>query len=90
MTTQKIVKGQVKWDENDETNEPEQMITDIEAVKLWKLHLNMHSKKNLDIDFQVVRNVKRLKSEISYKNSQEQVQTRMEDYYYVNVLSEWI
>ena len=48
MTTQKIVnivKGQVKWDENDETNEPEPMITNIEAVKLWKLHLNMHSKK---------------------------------------------
>jgi hypothetical protein len=92
MTTQEIVnivKGQSEVDDdNDETNEPEPMITNIEAINALETALKYVQQKNLDIDFQVIRNVKRLKSEISYKNSQEQVQTRMEDYYNVNVLNE--
>ena len=64
------------------------MIINIEAIKAPETILKYVQQKNLDIDFQVIRNVKRLKSEISYKNSQEQVQTRMEDYYNVNILSE--
>jgi len=92
MTTQEIVnivnrQGEV-GDNNDETNEPEPMVTNIEAVKALETALKYVQQKNLDIDFQVIRNVKRLKSEISYKNFQEQVQTRIEDYYNVNVLNE--
>ena len=85
-----IVKGQseVDDDETNETNEPELMIINMEAIKAPETILKYVQQKILDIDFQVIRNVKRLKSEISYKNSQEQVQTRMEDYYNVNVLSE--
>ena len=64
------------------------MVTNIEAVKALETALKYVQQKNLDIDFQVIRNVKRLKSEISYKNFQEQVQTRIEDYYNVNVLNE--
>ena len=60
------------------------MIINMEAIKAPEIILKYVQQKILDIDFQVIRNVKRLKSEISYKNSQEQVQTRMEDYY-VNV-----
>jgi hypothetical protein len=37
--------------------------------------------KNLEIDFQVIRNINKLKKEISYKISQERVQTRIEEYY---------
>ena len=37
--------------------------------------------KDLDIDFQVIRSVNKLMKEISYKSSQEKVQTRMENYY---------
>ena len=60
----------------------------MEAIKAPETILKYVRQKILDVDFQVIRNVKRLKSEISYKNSQEQVQTIMEDYYNVNVLSE--
>ena len=84
-----IVNGQSEvGDDNDETNEPEPMVTNIEAVKALETALKYVQQKNLDIDFQVIRNVKRLKSEISYKNFQEQVQTRVEDYYNVNILNE--
>ena len=90
MTTQEIVnivkrQSEVDDDETNETNEPELMITNTEAIKALETVLKYVEQKNLDIDFQVIRNVRRLKSEISYKNSQEQVQTRMEDYYNVNV-----
>ena len=90
MTTQEIVnivKRQSEVDDDDETNETNEpeLITNTEAIKALETVLKYVEQNNLDIDFQVIRNVKRLKSEISYKNSQEQVQTRMEDYYYVNV-----
>jgi len=64
------------------------MVTNIEAVKALETALKYVQQKNLDIDFQVIRNVKRLKSEISYKNFQEQVQTRIENHYNVNILNE--
>ena len=55
----------------NETNEPELMITNMEAIKAPETVFKYVQQKILDIDFQVIRNVKRLKSEISYKNSQE-------------------
>ena len=80
MTTQEIVNivnGQSEvGDDNDETNEPEPIVTNIEAIKALETALKYVQQKKLDIDFQVIRNVKRLKSEISYKNSQGQVQTK--------------
>ena len=68
-----IVKGQIEVDddETNETNEPELMIINMEAIKAPEIILKYVQQKILDIDFQVIRNVKRLKSEISYKNSQE-------------------
>ena len=43
------------------------MITNMEAIKAPETVLKYVQQKILDIDFQVIRNVKRLKSEISYK-----------------------
>ena len=46
-----------------------------------EIALKYVQQKNLEIDFQVIRNVNKLKKEISYKNSQERVQTKIEEYY---------
>ena len=75
-----IVKQQSENEYDNETNEPEQIVTDTEAIKVWKRHSNMYNKKNLDIDFQVIRSVNKLKREISYKSFQYRVQMRIEDY----------
>ncbi len=61
-------------------NEPEPTITSTEAIKGLETALKYVQQKNLEIDFQVIRNIK-LKKEISYKISQERVQTRIEEYY---------
>ena len=77
-----IVKKQLEDEENDETDEPEpeKIITSINAIKGLEDALKYVQQKNLEIDFQVIRSIKKLKSEISYRNSQESVQKRIEDY----------
>ena len=81
-----IVKKQLEDNENDEINEtePEKMITSVEAIKGLENALKYIQQKNLEIDFQVIRSVNKLKSEISYRRSQESVQKRIENY--INVI----
>ena len=85
MTEQEIVnivKGQSENEDEDDTmNKPEPTITSTEAIKGLETALKYVQQKNLEIDFQVIRNVNKLKKEISYKISQERVQTRIEEYY---------
>ena len=66
-------------DDNDETNEQEPIVTGTEAIKGLETALKYVQQKDLDIDFQVIRSVNKLMKEISYKSSQEKVQTRMEN-----------
>jgi hypothetical protein len=70
-------------DDNDETNEQEPIVTGTEAIKGLETALKYVQQKDLDIDFQVIRSVNKLMKEISYKSSQEKVQTRMENYYMI-------
>ena len=43
------------------------MITSVEAIKGLENALKYIQQKNLEIDFQVIRSVNKLKSEISYR-----------------------
>ena len=87
MTEQEIVnivKGQSENEDEDDTmNKPEPTITSTEAIKGLETALKYVQQRNLEIDFQVIRNVNKLKREISYKISQERVQTRIEEYYMI-------
>jgi hypothetical protein len=89
ITEQEIVNivrrqsGNEVEDDNDETNEQEPIVTGTEAMKGLETALKYVQQKDLDIDFQVIRNVNKLMREISYKSSQEKVQTRMENYYMI-------
>ena len=63
MTTQEIVnivKRQSEVDDDDETNETNEpeLITNTEAIKALETVLKYVEQNNLDIDFQVIRNVK--------------------------------
>ena len=40
-----IVKQQSENEYDNETNEPEQIVNDTEAIKVWKWHSNMYNKK---------------------------------------------
>ena len=75
-----IVKQQSENEYDNETNEPEQIVTDTEAIKGLEMAFKYVQQKNLDIDFQVIRSVNKLKREISYKIFQYRVQMRIEDY----------
>jgi len=87
MTDQEIVnivKGQSEnedGDSDDTMNNPEPIVTSTEAIEGLETALKYVQQKNLEIDFQIVRNINKLKKEISYKSSQERVQRRIEEYY---------
>ena len=74
-----IVKGQSEDDEKDNNtiNKPEPTITSTDAIKGLEMALKYVQQKNLE----VIRNVNKSKKEISYKNSQEKVQKKIEEYY---------
>jgi hypothetical protein len=78
-----IVKRQSVNEDDNEINEPEaeSAVTDTEAIKGLEAALKYVQQKNLDIDFQVIRSINKLKREISHKSFQEKVQMRMDDYY---------
>jgi len=79
-----IVKGQSEnedGDSDDTMNNPEPIVTSTEAIEGLETALKYVQQKNLEIDFQIVRNINKLKKEISYKSSQERVQRRIEEYY---------
>ena len=87
MTDQEIVnivKGQSEnedGDSDDTMNNPEPIVTSTEVIEGLETALKYVQQKNLEIDFQIVRNINKLKKEISYKSSQERVQRRIEEYY---------
>ena len=82
MTDQEIVnivKGQSENEDgnsDDTMNNPEPIVTSTEAIEGLETALKYVQQKNLEIDFQIVRNINKLKKEISYKNSQERAQIK--------------
>lgn len=77
----KIVKQRSENEDDNETDEPEPIVTGTEAIKGLEVALKYVQQKNLEIDFQIIKSVNKLKREISHKSFQEKVQTRMEDYF---------
>ena len=84
MTVQEIVNvvlGQPEVEDNEDVDKiSEPIVTNTEAINGLENALKYIQQKDLEVDSQIIKNILRLKREISYRSTQEARQCRIDEF----------